>query len=58
MRISEKAKKTAIEMPLFDIPQARLVLQLLVKCADLGHTTAKRELHVKWSQLLEKEFFL
>ena len=30
---------------------------MALKCADLGHLTASREVHKKWVNRLESEFF-
>ena len=32
-------------------------LQMALKCADLGHLSAGREVHAKWVGLLQEEFF-
>ena len=29
-----------------------------MKCADLGHLSSPRDVHMKWVRLLEEEFFL
>mmetsp|Transcript_25460 Transcript_25460/g.55342 ORF Transcript_25460/g.55342 Transcript_25460/m.55342 type:complete len:787 (-) Transcript_25460:1267-3627(-) len=34
-----------------------LVLQVALKCADLGHLASPRTVHKKWVQYLEEEFF-
>jgi hypothetical protein len=36
---------------------AALVIQMIVKCADLGHCYARIEQHLFWSKCLEDEFF-
>lgn len=36
---------------------SRLILQVALKCADLGHLTMPWDLHLQWVQRLEKEFF-
>ena len=33
------------------------VLQMLLKCADIGHLAAEPETHKKWAYMLEEEFF-
>lgn len=35
-----------------------LMLQVALKCADLGHLTMPWDLHLQWVQRLEKEFFV
>ncbi|KAK9824027.1 hypothetical protein WJX72_007091 [[Myrmecia] bisecta] len=34
-----------------------LIFQVMMKCADLGHLSAGREVHAKWVGLLQEEFF-
>ena len=34
-----------------------MVLQVALKCADVGHLAAPRSVHWTWVQLLEEEFF-
>lgn len=34
-----------------------LSIQLALKCADLGHLSSPRDVHRKWVQHLEEEFF-
>merc|ERR1711988_1323220 len=36
---------------------ALLVLQLALKCADLGHLSLSWSSHLRWVRLLEEEFF-
>jgi len=36
---------------------AHLLLQVAIKCADLGHLTLTWEEHLRWVQCLEQEFF-
>jgi len=43
--------------PTFDEDQRSLVLQVALKCADLGHLASPREVHKVWVQHLEEEFF-
>jgi len=38
--------------------EAVVLLQLAVKCSDLGHMALDWELHLQWVQRLEEEFFL
>ena len=33
------------------------VVQMLLKCADIGHLAADLETHKKWAYQLEEEFF-
>ena len=33
------------------------LMQMLLKCADIGHLAADRETHKKWAYMLEEEFF-
>lgn len=33
------------------------VLQMLLKCADIGHLAAPSALHKRWAYQLEEEFF-
>merc|ERR1719384_1234756 len=40
-----------------DEQDAILLLQVSMKCADLGHLTLEWEEHVRWVQCLEREFF-
>ncbi|GIL91655.1 hypothetical protein Vretimale_9589 [Volvox reticuliferus] len=40
-----------------DEDQRSLVLQVALKCADLGHLASPRIVHKKWVQYLEEEFF-
>jgi len=40
-----------------DAGGATLVLQMAMKCADLGHLSMDWDLHVKWTHRLEAEFF-
>ena len=35
-----------------------LSLQMALKLSDLGHLAASREVHMRWVQALEEEFFL
>jgi len=35
-----------------------LVMQMAIKCADLGHCVSRRKTHMFWSKSLEQEFFL
>ena len=35
----------------------RLVLQMVLKCADIGHLAADLRTHKRWAYLLEEEFF-
>mmetsp|Transcript_18147 Transcript_18147/g.32377 ORF Transcript_18147/g.32377 Transcript_18147/m.32377 type:complete len:757 (+) Transcript_18147:71-2341(+) len=37
--------------------QGSLLLQMGIKCADLGHLTLEWDTHSQWVQLLEEEFF-
>eukprot|EP00873_Tetraselmis_striata_P017618 jgi/Tetstr1/437882/TSEL_026521.t1 len=39
-------------------PNMELILQMVIKCADLGHCTMMRKTHLFWSKCLEEEFFL
>jgi len=39
------------------VEDAILLLQMAIKCADLGHLTLSWELHVSWVRRLETEFF-
>lgn len=39
------------------VAEASLLLQVAMKCADLGHLALDWDLHVRWVQLLEEEFF-
>jgi len=39
-------------------PHMELILQMVIKCADLGHCTMMRKTHMFWSKSLEEEFFL
>lgn len=38
-------------------PHMELILQMVIKCADLGHCTMMRRTHLFWSKSLEAEFF-
>lgn len=38
--------------------EAELLLQVAMKCADLGHLTLSWEEHVPWVECLEQEFFI
>lgn len=40
-----------------DEDQKSLVLQVALKCADLGHLASPRAVHKHWVQYLEEEFF-
>ncbi|KAF5830629.1 hypothetical protein DUNSADRAFT_14253 [Dunaliella salina] len=40
-----------------DDDQKSFVLQVALKCADLGHLSAPRKVHRTWVQYLEEEFF-
>lgn len=33
-------------------------MQVMLKCADIGHLAAAPEVHRRWALLLEEEFFL
>lgn len=44
-------------MPMNDVDKS-LVLQMALKCADLGHLTCSRAVHMQWVHYLEEEFFL
>lgn len=33
------------------------VLQMILKCADIGHLAAATHIHKRWAYLLEEEFF-
>eukprot|EP00164_Ancoracysta_twista_P004624 GFYU01006246.1.p1 GENE.GFYU01006246.1~~GFYU01006246.1.p1 ORF type:complete len:927 (+),score=190.47 GFYU01006246.1:414-2783(+) len=35
---------------------SELLLGAAIKCSDIGHPTKEQHLHVKWSELVEKEF--
>eukprot|EP00930_Biecheleria_cincta_P040774 TRINITY_DN27929_c0_g2_i1.p1 TRINITY_DN27929_c0_g2~~TRINITY_DN27929_c0_g2_i1.p1 ORF type:complete len:774 (-),score=127.47 TRINITY_DN27929_c0_g2_i1:79-2400(-) len=39
------------------VEDAMLLLQMSIKCADLGHLTLSWELHMSWVHRLETEFF-
>jgi hypothetical protein len=41
----------------FATKDSTLMLQVALKCADLGHLAMPWDLHVQWVQRLEKEFF-
>lgn len=38
-------------------PPFRPSLQVALKCADLGHISAPLDLHVRWVERLQEEFF-
>lgn len=33
------------------------VVQMLLKCADIGHLAAAQDTHKRWAYQLEEEFF-
>ena len=37
--------------------QKLLILQIALKCADLGHLAAPQAVHTRWVDLLAEEFF-
>eukprot|EP00798_Chlamydomonas_sp_ICE-L_P023999 gene23999-9571_t len=51
------ASTTQLVVPL-DESERLMSLQVALKMADLGHLSAKLEVHLKWVTLLEEEFFL
>lgn len=34
-----------------------LLLQMAIKCADVAHPARPRDLHIRWSELINQEFF-
>jgi cAMP-specific phosphodiesterase 4 len=34
-----------------------LVLKMALKCADIGHTSKTKELHLEWTQRVSEEFY-
>jgi len=34
-----------------------LLLKIALKCADIGHTSKSKELHLEWTQRVSEEFF-
>jgi len=40
-----------------DDTQKLLLLQIALKCADLGHVAEEHEVHVRWVHALEEEFY-
>ena len=57
----DKASSDPVSDPMsrwvVDDDMRSLVLQMGLKCADLGHLTADRDVHTRWVRCLEEEFF-
>jgi len=55
-----KSRRTIAENSLarnLDWREKIILLQMAIKIADVGHMMAPFEIHLKWSKLLEEEFF-
>jgi cAMP-specific phosphodiesterase 4 len=35
-----------------------MIMKIIIKCADIGHSTKCTKIHAKWSELIIEEFFL
>ena len=45
-------------LQIFDKQKVSMCVKLIIKCADLSHTFAPLETHLKWTNMLQSEFFI
>ena len=57
LKSERQSKSHGYALPCPELPSLKGVVQMILKCADIGHLAAAPRTHRRWAYQLEEEFF-